>query len=69
MFVLDECDKMLEETGKNELTSKSKHYNRHEIRCAAHLQEHSSRKASNDVFCHDVSRCEEYLQKVHEELV
>lgn len=73
VFVLDECDKMLEETGKKENNPPTFLYVslmfRHESRCSANFQEYSSSKVSHDVQCYYVSRCQEHLQKVHEKLV
>jgi superfamily II DNA/RNA helicase len=73
-FVLDECDKVLEKSGKIRcfgLTPASildTNLNfRHESRRAADLQGHSPPEAGHDVLCHHELRHEGHLQKVHEE--
>ncbi len=62
MFVLDECDRMLEETGTPLQLTRF----RYEVGRADHLQSHSPQKAGDDVLRHHEERGEINLPKVHE---
>lgn len=62
IFVLDECDKMLEEISKEVILNF-----RHERRCVADLQGHSTLEASHDVLSYYAGRGETSLQEVYEE--
>ena len=50
-FILDECDKMLDQTGFR-LT-----YHRHERNCSEHLSKDTEDKTSDDVFSNTSSNC------------
>lgn len=73
VFVLDECDKMLDQIGRS--PRKFPRYPilralfRHAPRCARYLPRHTYPEASHDVQCHAVARGPPYLQKVHAESV
>ena len=69
-FVLDECDKMLEQLGKWNIFIWTRFCTnetifRHEKRCPGNLPRDSSREASDDVQCHPEQGHQTCLQEVH----
>jgi superfamily II DNA/RNA helicase len=62
VFIIDECDKMLQELGN----SAFKDF-RFQSRCTSNIQDHTAQKAGNDVFSHTPSRYQRCLQNVHEQ--
>ena len=71
MFVLDECDKMLDQIGMRiptRATSKMiDPWHRYATSGARNLPCYAYSKAGHDVQCNAVSRDDTYLQEVHEE--
>ena len=69
VFVLDECDKMLDQIGKSHETSikvqKLSHHFRHAPRCSGYLPRHSYPKAGYDVQRYSRSGDPPNLQEIH----
>jgi hypothetical protein len=68
-FVLDECDKMLEQLGRFQVSlltfMLTPYFGRHEARRAGDIPCNSPREASDDVLCHPLQGHPPRLQEVH----
>lgn len=73
IFVLDECDKMLDAIGKQLKKGKpfsgtfSTNSVRYATRCSGYFPSHASAEASHDVLCHTLRCSQANLQEVHAE--
>ena len=71
-FVLDECDKMLDQLGKLQemlggvLYLELSPFFRHAQGCAGSFQSHASREAGHDVQCYSPQGDSPSLQEIHE---
>ena len=71
VFVLDECDKMLDQIGnytyKSVIRTKAEPANRYAPRRPRYFPSHAHTKASHDVQRHIISRNPSHLQEIHAE--
>jgi superfamily II DNA/RNA helicase len=70
IFVLDECDKMLDQMGRlmpNVLSSLLTVFDRHASRCTRDFPSNANPKTSDDVQCNSLSRNSTSLQEIHAE--